>query len=287
MADDEGGGGLSRIGGYAHIEECRTQCLHHIETELHRRTVVLDIPGSEGEFVLARFQLRYAVIGGTAGIGSEIVGEIAVQHVGLRHVAIYHQLQVVADTASGSIDSVLIGYLCHKERSGVDIAAIYEGRRIEIAVDGRTDGIVLLLLALAYRKLLAGAVGREGLGGIHRIEVDQTALVGIIDIHRNGKGEGKLAASYAICALIQGLGSVFVFESRLSTLFIGIIQATGNRLLRISYGSGDDAPEVVCSLDMTCHAGDRACLEHRQRCGSGNRYAVDGIYNYLMHWQIE
>ena len=38
---------------------------------------------------------------------------------------------------------------------GVDFAAIYEGRRIEIAVDGRTDGIVLLLLALAYRKLLA------------------------------------------------------------------------------------------------------------------------------------
>ena len=30
-------------------------------------------------------------------------------YVGLRHVAIYHQLQVVADTASGSIDSVQIG----------------------------------------------------------------------------------------------------------------------------------------------------------------------------------
>ena len=39
--------------------------------------------------------------------------EIAVQHVGLRHIAIYHQLQVVTDTASGSIDSVLIDYLCH------------------------------------------------------------------------------------------------------------------------------------------------------------------------------
>ena len=32
---------------------------------------------------------------------------------------------------------------------------------------------------------------------------------GIIDIQWNGKGEGKLAASYAIGALIQGLGSVF------------------------------------------------------------------------------
>ena len=194
----------------------------------------------------------------------------------------------MADTASGSIDSVLIGYLCHKERSGVDIAAIYEGRRIEIAIDGRTDGIVLLLLALAYRKLLAGAVGREGLGGIHRIEVDQTALVGIIDIQRNGKGEGKLAASYAIGALIQGLGSVFVFESLLSTIFFaGIVQATGNRFLRISYGSGNHAPEVVCSLDMTCHAGDRACLQHRQGFRLGNRNAIDGIYNNLMHRQIE
>ena len=38
---------------------------------------------------------------------------------------------------------------------------------------------------------------------------------------------------------------------------------------------------------MTCHAGDRACLEHRKRCGSGNRYAVDGIYHNLMHRQIE
>ena len=130
-------------------------------------------------------------------------------------------------------------------------------------------------------------MGGEGLGAIHRIEVDQTVLVGIIDIHRNGKGEGKLAASDAICTLIQGLGSVYIFESLLGTILVGIVQSTGNRLLRISYGSGDDAPEVVCSLDMTCHAGDRACLEHRKGCGSGNRYAVDGIYNYLMHRQIE
>ncbi len=130
-------------------------------------------------------------------------------------------------------------------------------------------------------------MGGEGLGGIHRIEVNQAALVGIIDIQRNGKGEGKLAASYAIGALIQGLGSVFVFESLLSAILAGIVQATGNRLLGISYGSGDDAPEVVCSLNMTCHAGDRACLQHRQGCGAGNRYAVDGIYNYLMHRQIE
>ncbi len=47
------------------------------------------------------------------------------------------------------------------------------------------------------------------------------------------------------------------------------------------------APEVVCSLDMTCHAGDRACLQHRQGCGSGNRNAIDGIYHNLMHRQIE
>ena len=38
---------------------------------------------------------------------------------------------------------------------------------------------------------------------------------------------------------------------------------------------------------MTCHAGDRACLEHRQGCGSGNRDAIDGIYHNLMHRQIE
>ena len=56
--------------------------------------------------------------------------------------------------------------------------------------------------------MTSSAKGGEGLGGIHRMEVDQTALVGIIDIQRNGKGEGKLAASYAIGALIQGLGSV-------------------------------------------------------------------------------
>ena len=38
---------------------------------------------------------------------------------------------------------------------------------------------------------------------------------------------------------------------------------------------------------MTCHAGDRACLQHRQGGGSGNRDAVDGIYYYLTHRQIE
>ena len=38
---------------------------------------------------------------------------------------------------------------------------------------------------------------------------------------------------------------------------------------------------------MTCHAGDRACLQHWQGCGFGNRDAVDGIYYYLTLRQIE
>ena len=38
---------------------------------------------------------------------------------------------------------------------------------------------------------------------------------------------------------------------------------------------------------MTCHAGYRACLQHRQGFRLGNRNAIDGIYYYLILRQIE
>ena len=53
-------------------------------------------------------EFRNTVAGGTAGIGSEIIREIIVEIVGLRLISVYHQLQVMAESASCGIDSVLV-----------------------------------------------------------------------------------------------------------------------------------------------------------------------------------
>ena len=100
MRDDEGSRSTGRILRHAHLEEIRRKSLHHVEVQPDRRTVVLDIPCTEHQLMLARLQLRNAVISGTTGIASEIIREMIVEHIGLRHISIYHELQVMSDAAT-------------------------------------------------------------------------------------------------------------------------------------------------------------------------------------------
>ena len=108
VRNDEGGGAAGWILRHAHIEERWSQTAYHIEVEGSGRTVVLDIPRREGKLMPAWRKFRNAVAGGTAGIGSEIIREVIVEIVGLRLISVYHQLQVMAESASCGIDSVLV-----------------------------------------------------------------------------------------------------------------------------------------------------------------------------------
>ena len=76
--------------------------------------------------MLAWCQLRNTIIGRTTGIGAEVVGEMIIEIVSLGHITINHQLQIVTDTTSCSIDAIPIRKLSHKEWSGIHIASIHK-----------------------------------------------------------------------------------------------------------------------------------------------------------------
>ena len=109
---------------HADVEELRTQTFHHVEVKHGCRAVVLNVPCAELQSVRSFLQLGNTIKGGATGIGSEIVAEVVVERISLRHVAIDDELKVVTYSAAGCIDAVLILDLCHKIRRAVHISTI-------------------------------------------------------------------------------------------------------------------------------------------------------------------
>ena len=208
MTDDERGGSTGWIVGYADVEELRTQAFHHIEVEHGCGTVVLNVPCTELQSVRSFLQLGNTIKGGATGIGSEIVAEVVVERIGLRHVAIDDELKVVTYSAACGIDAVLILDLCYEIWGAVHISAIDKRGRVEIAIDGRAYRIVLCLGTSSHNKLVAGAIGSDGLVGIQGIEIDHSLTIGIVDVLGHGKRQLETAVANAVGTMIECLGAV-------------------------------------------------------------------------------
>ena len=208
MTDDERGGSTGWIVGHADVEELRTQTFHHVEVKHGCRAVVLNVPCAELQSVRSFLQLGNTIKGGATGIGSEIVAEVVVERIGLRHVAIDDELKVVTYSAAGCIDAVLILDLCHKIRRAVHISTIDKRGRVEIAIDGRAYRIVLCLGTSSHNKLVAGAIGSNGLVGIQGIEIDHSLTIGIVDVLGHGKRQLETAVANAVGTMIESLGAV-------------------------------------------------------------------------------
>ena len=95
-------------------------------------------------------------------------------------------------SAAGCIDAVLVLDLCHKIRRAVHISTIDKRRRVEIAIDGRAYRIVLCLGTSSHNKLVAGAIGSDGLIGIQGIEIDHSLTIGIVDVLGTANVSSKL-----------------------------------------------------------------------------------------------
>ena len=100
MGDDEAdavGGGVVLAGD---VQTIGLQTLHHFEVELCRRGVVQHVPRTEQQLMLAVVELRDAEAYRTVPVVAELIREIAVQVIGLRHVSVDDQFQVVSDAAA-------------------------------------------------------------------------------------------------------------------------------------------------------------------------------------------
>ena len=122
-------------------------------------------------------QFRNAIAHRTAGITAEVILEIVVQRVCLRHLSINNQLQVMSDTASCSIDTILVIQLCHEVGRRIDAASIDKRRTIEITVDVRTYSILRKTSRAAHYHLITDATGLHGLFVIDCIEVNQSICI--------------------------------------------------------------------------------------------------------------
>ena len=228
----------------------------------------------------AGLQLRYIIIGGTGGIAAEVELEVVVQHIGLRHVAINDELQVVADAVSGGVDAILVGELGDEVRCGVHIAAIDERRGVQIAIDAGTDAIVARRSTSAHDEMVVGAVGKLPMVVGNGMQVDQSGGILVVDVHRNGKRQLEAAIAHAVVSVVERLRAIAIGEGSLRSVFLSVIQLAGDRLLGIANGGSNNAVEVAGIGHMSHHAGNTAGLQlgHLHAIAI-RRDAVDGVDN--------
>ena len=228
-------------------------------------------------------QLRNTVIGRAARISSEIVGEIVIQIIRLVRITVDDELQIMPDTTSCSIDSVLIFHLSHKERRRVHVSTIHEGRRIEITVDRRTDGVILCQRTSTHIECVARTMSTDGPVIVDGIEIDQSRFIRIVDVLRHGKLERELASHHAVRTIIEGLGAVVESES----ITCAIVLSAGNQFLGISYRSRHHTVESFISLNMSVDSCHHSCFQHSLGRSIRSRNAIHRIYHYFQCWHIQ
>ena len=113
-----------RIGVAVHIQKQGLQKFLHLESQLGCRRIIQDIPCREAQFVLSVVQGRNTKPYPTLLITSKVELEIIVQRLGLRHVSVNHQLEVMTDATSRGVDTILVADFCHEVRGWVYFVAI-------------------------------------------------------------------------------------------------------------------------------------------------------------------
>ena len=86
-------------------------------------------------------QLGYAKADATTAVVAKVVLKIVVQIVGLVHIAVDNQLQVVTDAATRGVDTAVVVEFGYKVRRGVYLAAVLKVFRVQVAVNRWTNGI--------------------------------------------------------------------------------------------------------------------------------------------------
>ena len=276
MIDDERGAFACRVLRTADAEEAGSQSANDVEGQFGRRRIVQDVPCTENQFVLTGFQFRYIIIGGTCGIAAEVEFEVLVEHIGAFHASVDDQLQIVADAVARRVDAVLVGHLSHEVGSRIDVAAVGERWRVEIAVNGGSDGVVDQCGGATDEEAVAFAVGAHRVVVVDCISRDKAGLIGVVDVLRNGTGECEAPVSYTVGTGEKRLRAVLIDEWLLGLGLV--VHLADDGLQIVAYGYGNDAVETWRVLNMSCYACHRTGLQRGQllRVSLGCD-AVDGI----------
>ena len=244
----------------------------------------------------ARLQFRYIIIGGTTGIGTEVVREVAVQVVGLRHFAVDDEFQVMAYAVACGVDAVLVGDVGHEVGRTVHVAPVRKRRCVEITIDRRAYLVVLHGLRAVDVEAILRSVGCQGMVLIDRMDVHQSCSVLVVDVQRHGEGELKDSVLYVVGTVEKHLRAVVEPERR--TGFTRIVEFAYDQLARITHRrrhlSLEGLLQCAVSFNVSFHLDHRAGLQLRHGCcihsrsvGRPHRYAVDFIDNRLQSRQVQ
>ena len=160
--------------------------------------------------MLAIAQLRNAEAHRTTGIATKVILEIVVQRVGLCHVAVNDELQVMTDAAARSVNAVLVVQLCHEIGCRVHRVAIGERGTVQIAVDARSVLVIAHLSATVKHHLSGDTATLLQLVITDGIQVNQPFQVRIADVLGYGKGEGKLTVLHLVATTEDHILAVIV-----------------------------------------------------------------------------
>ena len=152
-------------------------------------------------FTLRKF--RQTVVCSACGVRSEVVLEVVVERICQFRLAVDYELHVVSHSCSGGVDAVAVGYLSHKVRRRVHSVAILERRRVQIAVHGRTNRVVVSNVAASYGEAVAVAVHHHCMFVIDGKDVNESLFVRVTDILGYRKGECKLTVHNLTVATIE------------------------------------------------------------------------------------
>ena len=112
------------------------------ELQLGRGGVVEHIPRTEQQLMGAIAECGQGVAHMTGAIVAKVILERIVEVVGHVHIAVNDEFEVMANTTTCHVDTILVGELSIEIGSGIDGAAIHEVLAVQIAIDRRTDAIV-------------------------------------------------------------------------------------------------------------------------------------------------
>ena len=186
------------------------------------------------------------------------------------HIAIDDELQVVSDARPRCVDAVLVGDACHEIGCGVYAVAVRERGRVEIAVDGWADRVVIVNVGAVCHKAVAPSVGRRLAVAADGVQVDKACGVAVANVFRHGKGEGKLSCSNTVVACIDGLASVVEGEGRFGTFrLVGIVHTAGYQFACIAHRDVGNAVKALVALNMSFDGGYAARLQHLGLAGRG------------------
>ena len=241
MTDDEGRRRRSRILRCRHAEAVGLQCLDDIKRQFCRRRVVQHVPGTQQQTVLTIVKLGQAEAHATTAVVAKVVAEVAVQVIGLRHLAVDNQLDIMADAAARGIDAVLVRQLCIEIRCGVNVASVRELRTVQVAPDIRSDAVVGCQRIAGHGEGLTVSMSLNTFVVADGIGFHHARTIGIADILRQRKGQHKPPVAYAVATTVKGVETVAEAEGRVNLL--GTVHATSDELLHILHSQGHHAIE--------------------------------------------